>query len=140
MKLSSVRSFFDARFFKFLLVGAANTLVSALIMFGLYNLLHFGYWGSSAVSYLVGSVMSFFLNRSFTFSSHDAMWKSAVRFAVNVAVCYVIAYSIAKPAVLWVLSGTGWTENAVEQIAMLFGMCLFTGLNYIGQRYFAFRR
>ncbi|SCJ68100.1 Uncharacterised protein [uncultured Clostridium sp.] len=37
------------------------------------------------------------------------------------------------------LRNTGWETSVVEQISMLFGMCLFTALNYIGQRFFAFK-
>lgn len=131
--------FFDKKLLKFILVGIVNTLFSAAIMFLLYNLADFGYWGSSAVSYVLGSILSFFLNKSFTFQNRDSLWKTALRFTVNVAVCYVIAYTLAKPLVIEVLSGAALSRELVEQISMLFGMCLFTGLNYIGQRFFAFR-
>lgn len=131
--------FFDKKLLKFILVGVVNTLFSAAIMFLLYNLADFGYWGSSAVSYVLGSILSFFLNKSFTFQNRDSLWKTALRFTVNVAVCYVIAYTLAKPLVIEVLSGAALSRELVEQISMLFGMCLFTGLNYIGQRFFAFR-
>ncbi len=131
---------FDKKLLKFLLVGVANTLFSAVIMFLLYNLAHFGYWGSSAISYILGSILSFVLNKSFTFQNRDSVLKTGLKFALNVAVCYVIAYSLAKPAVIWVLSSFSLPQNITDQISMLFGMCLFTGLNYIGQRFFAFKK
>ena len=37
----------------------------------------------------------------------------------------------------WALSGAGKTIQ--ENGAMLVGMCLFVVLNYLGQRFFAFR-
>ena len=46
------------------------------------------------------------------------------------------AYGIAKPAVRAIL--TGATQQVQENIAMLAGMILFTGFNYLGQRYFVF--
>lgn len=46
-------------FLRFLLVGVGNTLLSAAIMFLLYERAGFGYWGSSALAYLAGAVMSF---------------------------------------------------------------------------------
>lgn len=131
--------FFDIKLIKFALVGVVNTLFSAAIMFLLYNLANFGYWGSSVVSYILGSTLSFFLNKNFTFKNNDSLFTTAARFAVNVAICYLIAYSIAKPAVFFVLSNTQLSDNIVEQISMLFGMVLFTLLNYIGQRFFAFK-
>ena len=56
---------------------------------------------------------------------------------VNVLLCYLIAYGIAKPTVLLVLSGQ--SVDLQENVAMAVGMCLYTGLNYLGQRYFAFK-
>ncbi len=134
------RDLFDAKLLKFILVGIANTLFSAVIMFLLYNLAHFGYWGSSAISYILGSILSFILNKSFTFQNKDSVLKTGLKFALNVAVCYVIAYSLAQPAITWLLASFNLSKNITDQISMLFGMCLFTGLNYIGQRFFAFKK
>lgn len=131
---------FDRTLLKFLLVGCANTLCSMCIMYLLYNLAHFGYWGSSAAAFALSSILSFFLNRTFTFQSKEGIGKTALRFALNIAVCYLLAYSAAQPLVQWALGGLGLNQALVEQIAMLFGMCIFTGLNYLGQRFFAFRR
>src|SRR5699024_8647251 len=60
---------FDRKLWKFLLVGVVNTLVGSAIMFGLYNLAGWGYWVSSAMNYLLTSILSFFLNKYFTFQS-----------------------------------------------------------------------
>lgn len=140
LKIKTITKFFDIKFFKFVIVGVINTIFSMLIMFLLYNLLHFGYWGSSVIAYVLSSVLSFFLNRNFTFNNKDSIAKTAFRFIINIAICYIIAYSLAKPLVLMCLSGTALSANIVEQIAMLFGMVLFTLLNYVGQRFFAFKQ
>lgn len=132
-----IRSLFDRTLWKFLLVGLLNTLVGNGLMFLLYNLAGLGYWASTAISYALASVMSYFLNKYFTFKMKDGGWRTAVRFAVNIAVCYLIAYGFAKPLVQAVLSG--YSEKVRGNVAMLLGMCLFTGLNYLGQRFFAFR-
>ena len=70
--MKRLRTLFDAKLWKFLLVGVLNTLVGTGIMFGLYML-------------------------------------------ANAAV------------------------STRDNVAMLVGMVLFTGLNYLGQRFFAFR-
>ena len=132
-----LRRLFDEKFWKFILVGIVNTLAGMAIMFGLYNLAHCSYWVSSAANYIICSVMSYFLNKNFTFKSREKVSRSAWRFAVNIAVCYLIAYGAAKPAVRFLLSGAEKTVQ--ENIAMLAGMCIFVGLNYLGQRFFAFR-
>ena len=78
---------------RFLLVGVGNTLLSMVLMFLLEGL---GYWPSTAIAYVAGAVMSFFLNRHFTFHSEETLGRSAVKFAVNVAVCYVVGYGLAR--------------------------------------------
>ena len=57
--------------------------------------------------------------------------------ALTVAVCWLIAYGAAKPLMLRLLSGAG--EKLQTNAAMVVGMGLYTVLNYLGQRFFAFR-
>lgn len=121
---------------RFVLVGVVNTLVGMAIMFGLYNLAHCSYWISSACNYILTSILSFFLNKYFTFQNQEKSGAQAVRFAVNIAVCYLLAYGIAKPLCIWLLSGV--SQIIRDNVSMLVGMCLFTVLNYLGQRFFAF--
>ena len=123
---------------RFLLVGVINTLVGCGAMFLLYNAAHWSYWAASAANYVLGGVVSFFLNKYFTFRRREWSWRQVVRFAVNVAVCWLLAYGLAKPLVLRLLAGEAlWLQ---ENAAMVVGMCLYTGLNYLGQRFFAFRK
>lgn len=131
-----MRKIIDKKLLKFILVGVINTLVGTAIMFGLYNLARCSYWTSSAANYIVGSIVSYVLNKRFTFRHEGRVVQSVLRFAGNIAVCYLLAYGIAKPAVRFLLSGG--TQHLQENLAMLAGMCLFTGFNYLGQRYFVF--
>ena len=126
----------DKKLGRFIIVGIINTIVGTAVMFGLYNLAGCSYWVSSAANYIVGSILSFFLNKYYTFEYKGDMAGSAVRFIINIAVCYLLAYGIAKPLVLAVLPGS---QKLQENVAMLAGMCLFVGFNYLGQRLFAFR-
>ena len=132
-----MKKLIDPSMWKFLLVGMANTLLSMVLMFLLEGL---GYWLSTAIAYIAGAVLSFFLNRSFTFQSRAALWPSAVKFAVNVVVCWLIAYSAAQPLVSLALAGTAVAPIWQERIAKLCGMVLYTCINYLGQRFFAFRK
>ena len=132
-----MRRLIDGSIPKFLLVGVGNTLLSMVLMFLLEGL---GYWPSTAIAYVAGAVMSFFLNRRFTFHSEETLGRSAVKFALNVAVCYVAAYALAQPAAGWVLGRTGLSPLWQERLTKLGGMGLYTVLNYFGQRFFAFRR
>lgn len=126
----------DGKLLKFVAVGVVNTLVGTAIMFGLYNLAGCSYWVSSATNYTLTSILSFFLNKFFTFRNRQKSPAQVLRFAGNILVCYLVAYGAAKPAVMWALKGAG--KSLQENIAMVVGMCLFTGLNYLGQRLFVF--
>ena len=90
------------------------------------------------MNYVVGSVVSYFLNKYFTFQNKEHSWKIVVKFAINITVCYLVAYGVAKPLVVRLLAGQ--TVTIQENGAMLVGMALFVMLNYIGQRLFAFKK
>lgn len=132
-----VAKFFDKTFWKFILVGVVNTLFGTAIMFGFYNLLHLSYWVSSAANYFFGSILSYFLNKYFTFKNTEKGAGTIIRFVINIALCYLIAYGAAKPLARLILSGA--SETVRDNVAMLVGMGLFVLLNYVGQRFFAFR-
>ena len=127
----------DGKTIKFLIVGVVNTLFGTAIMFGLYNLAGCSYWVSSAANYVFGSILSFFLNKNFTFQNKDSLQKTLPKFVLNILLCYLLAYGIAKPTALYLLKDCAVTIQ--ENVAMFVGMCLFTAFNYIGQRYFAFK-
>ena len=135
--MKQLKNLFDEKLLKFILVGVVNTLVGMAIMFGLYNLAHCSYWVSSAANYILTSILSYFLNKYFTFKNKERSWKQVLRFVVNIAVCYGLAYGIAKPLGLQLLGNASVAVR--DNVSMLVGMCLFTGLNYLGQRLFAFR-
>lgn len=90
--MKRLRALFDAKLWKFLLVGVINTLVGTAIMFGLYNIAGCSYWAASAANYVLTSILSFFLNKYFTFRSRERSVGQVVRFAANITVCYLIAY------------------------------------------------
>lgn len=135
--MSKLSGLIDKKLAKFLVVGVINTLVGTAIMFGLYNLAHCSYWASSAANYILTSILSFFLNKYFTFESKGKSAAEVLRFAVNIAVCYLLAYGIAKPLCLAALSGASAVVR--DNVFMFVGMCLFTECNYLVQRFFVFR-
>lgn len=130
--------FLDKTFLRFVLVGVINTLFGAAIMFVFYNVFHLSYWLSSASNYFFGSILSFFLNKNFTFRYRRLDLGVVVRFVLNISVCYLAAYGIARPLFRLMLSG--FSAPVQENAAMLGGMCLFVLFNYTGQRFFAFRK
>lgn len=132
-----VKIFYDKTFLKFIIVGIINTAVGAGVMFALYNIFHCSYWFSSIMNYVVGSIVSFFLNKYFTFKSKSFSFKEVIYFIINIAVCFFIAYGLAKPFAIYILSG--YSKSMQENTAMFIGMVIFTGLNYLSQRFIVFK-
>lgn len=132
-----MKSFFDIKFLKFICVGVINTLVGTGVMFLAYNIWGLGYWISSAENYVVGSIVSYILNKHFTFKNTAKDKKTIIRFVINIAACYLIAYGLAKPLVSRVLHQ--YPINIRDNMSMLVGMGLFVVLNYLSQRYLTFK-
>lgn len=135
--MKKLLSLFDVKLLKFLLVGVLNTLVGDGLSFLLINLTDLNMWLATALPTVIASVMSYFLNKYFTFKNTEKGWRPALRFALNIAVCYLLAYGIAIPLMQFALSTAEPTLR--DNLSKLIGMCLFVGFNYLGQRLFAFR-
>lgn len=134
--------FLDKRFLIFLVIGVVNTLFGLAITFTCYNLLGFDYWTSSALDYTLASILSYFLNKRFTFHYRGNNWRSGIRFIINIVICYLMAFSIARPCARWLLTycGLSLSKSFIENVAMLVGTGLFMVINYLGQRFFAFKQ
>lgn len=123
---------------RFIIVGVMNTIIGAVAMLISYNVLHLGYWISSAMDYIVGSIFSYFANKYFTFRTEKKSTSEIIRFIVNIVICYFISYSVAKPVMEMLLKDIQVAVSILEQISMFFGMGIFVVLNYFGQKYFVF--
>ena len=120
------------------LVGVINTLMGWVIMAVLYNLVHMNYWLSSGISYFVGSVFSYHANSRVTFKVENRDAGLPWRFAINIIVCYLIAFSVAQPLMEKVLAAQ--PRVIVDNVAMFLGMCMFIVMNFFGQKIFVFRK
>jgi len=128
----------DITLLKFFLVGIVNTIVGSGLMFLMYNVFGFGYWISSASNYVVGSILSFFLNKYWTFNVRKWSLYMVITFIANIVVSYILSYKIAKAGIYFLLAEH--SQKIRDNVALFAGMCLFTGLNYIGQRYIVFKK
>lgn len=134
-----LRQFASREFLTFLVVGVVNTLFGTAIMLVLYNVFGCSYWVSSFCDYFFGSILSYFLNKHFTFHYQGTDWRSIVKFALNIIVCYLIAYSLALPLTQAALESLQLSKPVVENVAMLVGTVLFMVINYLGQKFYAFK-
>ncbi|WP_240160053.1 GtrA family protein [Paenibacillus aceris] len=130
----------SSSFLRFLLVGVFNTLVGLSASFAFFNLLHLNYWISTFTGNTIGAIVSYTLNRTFTFRSKASVGSSWWKFAVVILSCYGLSYGISlllaeTVASLWPDMRTDWLHNA----AILIGNGLYTIGNYLGHKYFTFR-
>ena len=58
-------------------------------------------------------------------------------FIINITVCYLLAYGLAKPIVSWILNNQ--SKSVQDNLSMLVGMGAFVVFNYLGQRIFVFK-
>ena len=131
--------FWDKSLLFFVLIGAGNTIITMVGSQLLFSYL--GYWGSTALLFALTSIISFILNRTYSFHSKAPLLQSAVRFAIIIAVCYLISFGISSVFVPWFVQNyvQGLAKETVTRIAMIVAQVLFTAMNYLGQRLWAFK-
>jgi putative flippase GtrA len=61
-----------------------------------------------------------------------------IAFVVTIVFSYLLAYGVSKPAMNYLLRNN--SIKIRENAALFTGMCLFTGINYLGQRFVVFRK
>jgi putative flippase GtrA len=129
---------FDSIFFKFIIVGFVNTIAGSGLMFVMYNVFGLGYWISSAANYVLGSIISFFLNKYWTFNVRKWSLYMVAAYIAIIVISWFLAYKIARTALYFFLSDN--PQKTRDNISLFAGMCLYTGLNYLGQRFIVFKK
>jgi len=126
-------------FFRFLLVGVANTILGLSVIYLLLHLVGMSYWMSTFLGNSVGAMMSYYLNRRFTFRSKNAVSKSLILFVIVTLLCYVVSYSIGMNLVEWMLGTSNSLKSGTKtDLAVLISTGLYTVLNYLGQKWLVF--
>jgi len=114
---------------RFLTVGVVNTLLTLGII---YLLMHLGidYRIANAAGYVIGFIVSFVLNRNWTFTHSGGWLASFARWVVVAAVAY--GGNLATVVLLHQWLGVD------ARLAQLGGMPVYTLISYAGGRFFAF--
>ncbi|UKS24859.1 GtrA family protein [Paenibacillus sp. HWE-109] len=138
--MNRFKTLLSSSFARFLIVGVFNTLVGLSASFLFFNLLHLNYWLSTFTGNTIGAIVSYTLNRTFTFRSKASVGSSWWKFTVVILSCYGLSYGasylLAEAAgQLFPVISAEWRHNA----AILVGNGLYTIGNYIGHKYFTFR-
>jgi putative flippase GtrA len=124
-------------FVRFLAVGVLNTIIGLTTMFLLMHAVGLSYWLSTFLGNTIGAIVSYFLNRSFTFESHVPIAKGGLRFAAVICACYFFSYAISRMLAKGV---SGDFPIQEKDFAVIVGTAIYTVANYLGQKYFVFKK
>jgi putative flippase GtrA len=116
---------------RFATVGVLNTLLGYAVIFLCMYVLGQGAVTSNVIGYAVGLLVSFVLNRIFTFRSTSAALPEALRFLA----IFVLAY-LANLGVLMILIGQLHVHEGLSQV--LAGVVYFV-LSFALSKYYVFK-
>lgn len=116
---------------RFLVVGAANTLVGLLVIYTCKWLFRLDDVTSNAIGYLIALANSFFLNRAWTFANTGPVLPAMVRFMGVFGVAYLVNLATVMTAIELL--------HVNAYLAQACGIAPYTVVSYLGSRYFAFR-
>jgi putative flippase GtrA len=123
--------------------GAAAANLAAGTLVRLASTSGFAYGASVVVGMTVGTLMSFFLHRRYTFSVDDQpAAPQAVRFALVAAGGLVIALTFAMAVLaVWELAGSPWLSRAVmETFAHVATLGVNAVYGFLAMKFFALTR
>ncbi|NOT12151.1 MAG: glycosyltransferase [Methylococcaceae bacterium] len=115
---------------RFILVGVVNTLVGLGTIYAAMYFFSFGIKSANLVGYLVGIIVSFTLNKKWTFKNRDGVGTSLVRFLVVTGVAYVANLETVILSVSYL--------NISPYLAQFLGVFPYTIIGYLGCKFFAF--
>ncbi|ODG93806.1 MULTISPECIES: GtrA family protein [Bacillaceae] len=127
-------------FFRFIVVGIANTIVGLSFIYLLLHLFGLSYWISTFIGNSLGACISYILNRNFTFKSEGSVKKSIPMFIIVILTCYFIAFNLGAKIIDYILNLQDFISlNFKNDLAVLISSGLYTVLNYFGQKLLVFK-
>lgn len=120
------------QFLMFFLVGILNTILGYTIIFALMYLMGFNPEFSNLIGYSVALIVSYFLNRKFTFKSTQKRHAEAIKFITAFLIAYAINF-----IVLVILFRLFNINSALSQIFA--GIC-YVAVSYALNKFYVFKR
>lgn len=114
---------------RYLLVGAANSLLGYLAIFAAM-FAGIGHVGANAIGYGAGLLLGFVLNRAWSFRSRAPVARSLPRYLLVI----VVAYLANLASVVIAVDALG----ANPYVGQMAGLLPYVTVGYLGSRYFAF--
>ena len=115
---------------RFAMVGGVATAVHYAILYTLVEGARATPLLASSIGFIAGVIVSFFLNRRFTFTQETPLLASFFKYALVYAVGFVL-----NGFILQALIAMGWNYFAAQVAATLIVLCW----NFLGARFVAFR-
>ncbi|MDR2628139.1 MAG: GtrA family protein [Dysgonamonadaceae bacterium] len=141
------------QFIKYGIVGLGNTLLTAVVIWVILKFV-FGITGnveaspvmmsvSNVCGYIVGLINSYVFNRSWTFKSTTSWKQSFLKFVMGFAVCYIIQLGVVLAVhQSGLISPVRYREYTLTSayLCQLTGIVSYTILNFLYNKYYAFRK
>lgn len=115
--------------FRYIIVGLANTAITAVVIFGLMHV-GVGVYLSNATGYVVGIIFSFVMNAKFTISTTLSPLRF-IKFLSTCAFCYILNL-IAMKVFFIVIPNAIYTAQVV-------GMVIYTTAGFILNKYWSMK-
>jgi len=121
------------QFSKFILVGLLSTVVNYLIFFIALHYFFINYLISSGIGFVAGVFAGFFLNKNWTFDSRLVQTK-------RIIISYFLVYVFSLALSLVFLKIAVGILQITPEIANLLAICLTTCTNFIGTKFYVFKK
>lgn len=119
------------QFIRFGIVGVSNTLITAIIIWVLLELLHFSDYLANIIGYVVGLTNSFIWNRKWTFASNAKAKDTILKFIITFAISYF--FQLGNLYILLHYSGVD------PYVCQLLSIGVYTCINFVLNKYYTFK-
>lgn len=116
---------------RYLIVGGGAVCIDYLSYFAMMRFLSTPPAYSKGISYVLGAIFAFFVNKRWTFESDVPTHKAFGKFAILYLSTFTANVAI-NGMVLWLMTS--------KNLAFFFATATSIILNYIGQKFWVFRR
>ena len=119
------------RFVKFCIVGLLNTFAGLAVIYGAMRFGNVQYVIANAMGFAVGTIISFALNRSWTFEFKGSVLHSALQWALVLAVAFTVN--------IFAVIVSHECFGVDRYLSQALGLLAYTGLSFLGARFYAVR-
>ncbi|MBQ2645410.1 GtrA family protein [bacterium] len=142
---------FSKEFITYCIIGFFNTIFGISVAFISLNVFLLGYTLSTLMAYFFGNIVSFFLNKKFTFKNKDKSFFQFIKFFLTMLPAYVISYwlgyKIAHYLSVFFISFLKFLTNLfaiplerlVDNFAVILSMAIYLFVGFSVNKFFVFK-